>query len=57
MQYAETAALLAVMEEDDVKLQELLDDMLPGELLAFRRQVFTLLRKVDAELDRVARRR
>jgi hypothetical protein len=33
-QFAETAALLAYMEDDHDKLSELLEDMLPGELAA-----------------------
>jgi hypothetical protein len=40
--YAETAALIASMEGDVVKLAELLDDMLPGELLEFSRQLEAL---------------
>lgn len=32
--YAETAALLAYLEDDHDKLSDLLEDMLPGELAA-----------------------
>jgi hypothetical protein len=35
--YAETAALVAYMEDDRARLAELLDDMLPAELLELAR--------------------
>lgn len=41
-EFAETAALLAVMNEDDERLTELLDGMLPGELAALARQCESL---------------
>jgi hypothetical protein len=43
--YAETAALVAVMESDLPRAQELLGDMLQGELSEFARQL-TLLREL-----------
>lgn len=42
MEYAETALLLAVMEERRADAIRLALDFLPGELLTFRRQVADL---------------
>ena len=50
--YAETAVLVAVMEENGVLVDQLLDDMLPNELRAFSSQLSDLLDAVDATLDR-----
>lgn len=40
--YAETEAFLAVMNQDDERLAELLADMLPGELFTLREQAYRL---------------
>lgn len=40
--YVETEALLAVMEGDVERAAGILDDMLPGELVTFSRQVADL---------------
>jgi hypothetical protein len=40
--YAETEALLAVLEGDSERVRAILADMLPGELIAFADHVDTL---------------
>lgn len=56
-QFAETAALLAVMDEDDERLTELLDDMLPNEMNEFAQQLERLLRQLYARLRPITHHR
>lgn len=49
--YAETEALLAVMEEDDTNAALILHDMTGTELKDFRLKVEALLMKIKVEQD------
>lgn len=45
--YVETEALLAVMNEDDERLFNVLDRMLPNELATLRDQALELVSAID----------
>ena len=51
-EFAETAVLIAVMEEDDETADALLDDFMPHELREFERQVDELANAIGRARSR-----